>query len=377
MVEIKRPIVVADFLSFLIERVGDFLDQDKIFGIVAKENFEKGLFGLKRKVSIKAPLLTDENVIKEKVGALLSLLTHFLGLEVVEKYLEEIYTRIERRHTPLLANQIILPLIPADFLGKYRLSVLSKEELEALVFEKTKANEELKELDKRKTEFISVVAHQLRTPLSGLKWGLDLLVKGSYGTVSEEQKSFFVKAYQEIEHMIRLVENMLSANKIEFNAYRLTLTPGDLIAVLKEAIAINQEGAAERKVSLFLAPTTQALPTFPFDQERMLDVFDNLIDNAVRYAKVGGQVEIKAWYEEGEISCIIKDDGIGIPLAEQKEIFNRFYRAKNARATDPNGNGLGLYIAKSLIEMQGGTIRFESQENQGTTFFINFKIDSI
>jgi signal transduction histidine kinase len=373
-VDEKKPIVVADFLSQLSQRVSDFFEPNRVFELLPKENFETCFFGMKWEIRRDAPILSDAESLKEKVGALISLLVSIMGPGTTEKYLENIYLRLEKKHTPLYANQLVLSLIPHGFLEKYRLSVLSKEDLQALVVEKTKANEELKELDKRKTEFISVVAHQLRTPLSGLKWGFDSMVKGGYGVLTDDQKAFTSKAYTEIEHMIRLVENMLSANKIEFNVYQLKFAPGDFVKTVEEAIDMNQGAARQKGVKIVFDKPVEALPSFSFDRERIIDIIDNLVDNAVRYAKENGEVRVAASFSNGAINCMIKDDGIGIPASEQKEIFTRFYRATNARSSDPNGNGLGLYIAKHLVEMHGGTLRFESAENQGTTFFITLPV---
>ena len=369
----KQKPIVADFLSLLVEKAADFFDKKKIFELIAKENFESGIFGVKNSVRKDSALLADQEGLKQKITALISLLAGTLGATAAERLVEEAYTRLERRYTPALANQHLIPLIPAGFMEKYRLSILSKEELQAMVVEKTKANEELKALDKRKTEFLSVVAHQLRTPLSGLKWGLDLMTKGGYGPISDQQKDFSAKAYKEIEHMIQLVEDMLAANKIEFSAFELKPAENDLVEVIEEAIAENQESAAQSGIALSFNKPAQPIPKFSFDREKVLDVFDNLIDNGVKYNKAGGKVEVEASFADGAVNCIIRDNGIGIPAAGQKELFSRFFRAANAKTVDPNGNGLGLYIAKSIVELHGGTIRFESEENKGTTFFITFK----
>lgn len=374
MEEDKNKIIVADFLSLLIEKVGDFFDKKEIFSLIAKENFESGIFGMKSTIRKDSAIVSGQENAKQKTKALVSLLANTLGSSFADKILEDIYIYLEKKYSPALANQVLLPLLPEAMLEKYRLSILSKEELQAMVVEKTKAVEELKRLDKRKTEFISVVAHQLRTPLSGLKWGLDGMIKGGYGGLTPDQKTFAVKAYTEIEHMIRLIENMLSANKIEFNVYELKLSSGDFVKAVEEAIDMNQGAAREKGVKIVLDKPAAPLPPLVFDSERMVDVIDNLLDNAVRYAKENGEVKIGVSFSTEAINCMIKDDGIGIPAAEQKEIFTRFYRATNARSSDPNGNGLGLYIAKHLVEMHGGTIRFESAENQGTTFFITLPL---
>ncbi len=129
-----------------------------------------------------------------------------------------------------------------------------------------------------------------------------------------------------------------------------------------------------RKVNLVFDRVSGKLPVVSVDQEKIRAVIQNLLDNAIKYSKPGGNVEIAVNQKGDCMQVAVKDDGIGIPENQQKLIFNRFFRAKNARKSNGEGNGLGLNIAKSIIERHGGKIWFESEENKGSIFYFTLKI---
>ncbi|MSR71172.1 MAG: HAMP domain-containing histidine kinase [Candidatus Taylorbacteria bacterium] len=241
--------------------------------------------------------------------------------------------------------------------------------------ELTLVNDKLRELDLRKSEFVSIVAHQLRTPLSGIKWTLDMLLKEDLGSLNNEQKTFLMKTYESNERMVKLIDDMLSADRVDSGKLHYSFLPTDLFDLFDNVLfdlllSLNKK---HLKVNFINRITT--FPKVDIDPEKMRAVLQNLLDNAVKYSKEGGSIGISATHEGDLVKVMIKDDGIGIPEMQQKYIFERFFRATNALLVETDGTGLGLFIVKGIIERHGGTIWYESKEGHGTTFYFTIKIN--
>ncbi|MDP3958137.1 MAG: ATP-binding protein [bacterium] len=247
---------------------------------------------------------------------------------------------------------------------KNQLLVKREEEL-------TLVNERLRELDKAKSEFISVAAHQLRTPLSAIKWTLSLLIDENSGNLTPEQRGLLMKGYESNERIINLINEMLVVTRIESGKVEYTFTPIHLEDLIENALLDFAGQAHVRKMKLAFDKPKTALPYVEADPEKLRGVIQNLIENAVRYTPDGGTVAIAAAAENGDIKVSVKDSGIGIPLRQQSSIFNKFFRADNAVKMQTEGSGLGLFVARSIIEKHGGKIWFESAEGAGTTFYFS------
>ena len=237
--------------------------------------------------------------------------------------------------------------------------------------ELTQANAKLRELDKVKSEFLSIAAHQLRTPLSAIKWIFSILLEEHTGKLSNEQKSYVIKGEESNNRMIRLVDDMLTVTRIEsgrteYNFYWLSLHE-----ILNNLFSDFEPNAAKRNVFLEYVPPAPGTPAnVMVDPEKIRFVFENLLENSLRYTPAGGKVTISLYKDGEKLVAMIKDTGIGIPKEEQKNIFEKFYRATNAVKAVTDGSGLGLFVAKTIIERHGGVISFESKEGEGTTFRI-------
>lgn len=240
--------------------------------------------------------------------------------------------------------------------------------------ELSRANERLQKLDEVKSSFISVVAHQLRTPLSGVKWTLNLLLKGDLGPLSKEQQSFLFKAYESNDRMISLVNDMLGADRIESGKVRYRFVPLSLREVIDTVLFELAPVARARGVTVRLAQPPAELPLVRADEEQMRAVVQNLAENAVKYSRAGGTVAVALSLGGSDVTVSIKDDGIGIPKEQQKDIFDRFFRASNAVKVETEGTGLGLFIVKSIVEKHGGRIWFESEEGKGVTFYFTIPV---
>jgi len=236
--------------------------------------------------------------------------------------------------------------------------------------ELTSANEQLKQFDRMKSEIISVVAHQLRTPLSGIKWTLKMLLDGDSGKVSKEQHDLLSKGFESNERMVALINDMLAVDRLESGKIKYDFVPTQFESLIEEMIESLKPIAEHKKVRIaFLAPK-RPLPKIKLDPEKMRDVLQNVMDNAVKYTKQGGLVTVGVSEEGGGLHFWVEDDGIGIPDEAKNKIFARFFRARNAIATETDGSGLGLFIAQSVVRRHGGKIWFESVEGKGTTFHV-------
>lgn len=239
--------------------------------------------------------------------------------------------------------------------------------------ELSRANEKLRDLDKMKSEFVSLATHQLRTPLSGVRWSLSMLLNGEMGDLTPEQKLYVMKTYESNNRMITLINDMLQADRVEGGTLKFKFTPTNLTYLVENVLTELKQIAERRKVQIHTTIDEQ-LPLLMVDPENMRMVLQNLIDNAIKYSKEGGDVYVTIAKKEGLVEMIIQDHGIGIPQAHQINIFKRFFRAPNAVHTETDGSGLGLYIVESIIQRHRGTIRFESKENEGTTFYVTLPI---
>ncbi len=233
----------------------------------------------------------------------------------------------------------------------------------------TRATERLEELDSVKSEFISVAAHQLRTPLSAIKWTLSLLLDGDAGAITPEQKELFEKAAQSNERMIRLIEDMLTVTRIESGKATFVSVPVSVGEILTGLVTEVRATAVDKGLLLTLTPLPEHR-TILGDGEKLRSVFQNLLENAIRYTPKGGSITLSLLQREHMVEVHIADTGIGIPEKQRMNIFSKFFRADNAVKTVTDGTGLGLYVAKTIVERHHGTLRFERTEGKGTTFII-------
>lgn len=234
-----------------------------------------------------------------------------------------------------------------------------------------------KALDEAKSNFISISSHQLRTPLTSMRWFAEMLMGGDAGPITEEQKHFVERIYQATERMINLVNLLLQLARVE--AGRLKVEPTLLnLKNLTQSVAISLKADLDKKsqkVEIVVNP--DPFPEIPLDQEIIWQVIQNLISNASRYSPEGKNIQVLIVNKDGLVECSVKDQGIGIPKSQKDKIFERFFRADNALKMVPEGSGLGLSLVKLLVEEWGGKIWFDSEENKGTTFFFTIPVEGM
>lgn len=236
--------------------------------------------------------------------------------------------------------------------------------------EKVKAVEEL---DRQKDELLSIVSHQLATPISAIKWNLEMMIDGDLGKFAKEQLKT-IKSLSEIsDGLSDLVSMILDVSRIQLGRVHIEQQEMDLENFFKELLDVIKPKAAEKNIELIVKLPSK-YPKAMLDKRYTHMTIENILSNAVKYTPNNGSVNLSVEIRNKKLYCAIKDTGVGIPKADQVKIFGKLFRASNVRNT-VDGNGFGLYVAKGAIEAQGGKIRFESEEQKGTTFFIELPLE--
>lgn len=233
-------------------------------------------------------------------------------------------------------------------------------------------------IDKAKTEFVSLASHQLRTPLTTVNWYAEMLLTGDAGKLTKDQKAFIKEIYQGNKRMADLVNALLNVSRIELGTFAVDVEPVNLKKLAKDALK-DLHSLAEKHETNIIEKYDSKLGKYQGDPKLLLIIFQNLLSNAIKYTPDGGDVtlEIKAKQKDDILSIKVSDTGYGIPEAEKANIFQKLYRADNIKQKNTTGTGLGLYIIKSIIEESKGRIWFESEEDKGTTFFIELPLSGM
>lgn len=224
------------------------------------------------------------------------------------------------------------------------------------------------EVDKAKTEFVSLASHQLRTPLSAVRWYSEMLLAGSAGSLNETQEKYVKEVYTASKRMIELVGALLNVSRIDLGTFAIDPKPTDLRELSASVVKELEHQIASKKLIL-KEKYSKDLPMLNVDPALMRMVFQNLISNAVKYTPDNGTIAIALASQGNNVLISVVDNGYGIPKEQQDKIFTKLFRADNAREVDPSGTGLGLYIVKAIMEKSGGSIRFESEEGNGAAFY--------
>lgn len=360
-----------------------------------------GQFALTSDGKIPDDAAADAESYAKLAHSLVNALGHSLGSSFTEVQVRSVIESFKKRYgteiPPDEIVRILIDLVPAGYLEQERVKFLSKEELERQVLEKTKeltelnktlegkveertkelqqrevellrANEELKVLDKVKSQFVSVAAHQLRTPLSAVKWTFELLLSGDMGTLQPEQKTLLMKAHESNQRLIGLINDLLDVDHIESGKFTYRFVPIDLFELIDNLILELASKANARKVRLILERSPITVSKITADPEKLRIVLQNLMENGIKYTLEGGAVHIGVAEDETFLTVTVRDTGIGIPEEDQGKLFTKFFRAPNAVKVQTEGSGLGLFIVKEIVLQHGGKIWFESKAGKGTTF---------
>ncbi len=226
-----------------------------------------------------------------------------------------------------------------------------------------------KEVDRAKSEFVSLASHQLRTPLSSISWFTEMLLNQDAGKINDTQKEYLEEIYKGNKRMVALVNSLLNVSRIELGTFEVDPEPTNIIEIAQDIIKELEPEIKERQIEIF--EKYDQLPRLMLDPKLTRIILQNFITNAVKYTPGKGKVTITIRRDTESLLISVTDTGFGIPQEQQDKIFSKLFRADNVKALDTEGNGLGLYIVKSIVEQSNGKIWFESKEGEGSTFYVS------
>ena len=283
-----------------------------------------------------------------------------------------IYSNADIRIIDIISDELVIAIQNAlRFEEIQDFNVTLQKEVNDATSKLRKTNEKLKTLDETKDEFISMASHQLRTPLTSVKGYLSMVLEGDAGEINDNQKKLLDQAFVSSQRMVYLIADLLNVSRLRTGKFIIDAQPSNLADVVEGEISqLVEQAKAKAQTLTYDKPTD--FPILMLDETKIRQVIMNFADNALYYTPSGGKVKIELTTDKNHIYFAVKDNGMGVPKEEQKHMFTKFYRAKNARSARPDGTGLGLFMAKKVITAQGGNILFESTEGKGSTFGFSF-----
>ncbi len=297
----------------------------------------------------------------------LSLFSHIPHLQEIFLNPSEVAMREIEVHDPGRASSQVITAVSAplkDHWGHLSGKVAVLHDITAL-----------KEVDRLKSEFVSQVSHDLRTPLTVIKGYIDNLQDGIGGDLTERQKNYLDRMSKNAGRLVRLISDLLDVSRMESAKLELNLTMLSLQGLIEEVVNAIRPITVEKKLKVILNKFEEN-SLLQGDRDKLEQVITNLLDNAIKFTPPGGQITITLQKEQQVLKTTIKDTGIGIPPEEQPRIFERFFQVERASSTHEIGSGLGMFIAKNLIDLHGGQIRVTSEVGKGSEFSFTLPIIS-
>jgi signal transduction histidine kinase len=242
-----------------------------------------------------------------------------------------------------------------------------KEEVAHATLQLRRTNDKLRKMDQTKDDFISMASHQLRTPLTSVKGYVSMVLDGDVGALNRKQRDYLSQVFVSSQRMSYLISDLLNVSRLRTGKFIIDRNPCNLATVVHEEVSQLVETAKSRNLTLIYRQP-EHFPTLMLDEMKMRQVIMNFIDNAIYYTPSDGSITVTLADNPQSIEFTVADTGIGVPKSEQHHLFSKFFRAQNARVARPDGTGLGLFMAKKVITVQGGAIIFRSREGKGSTF---------
>ena len=343
-------------------------ERDKTGSII--KSFSDGLIILDEQKNIFSINPEAEKILELKASQLLKKsfknLANFPKASPIYSILKDELTNVFRKEVDLERDFVIeLTVMPLR---------LDKKDIGHLIVVHDVSREKM--VEKMKTEFVSLAAHQLRTPLTAVSWAMESLKTGGFGKLTEQQCVIVENTLNKNRKLISLVNNLLDITRIEGGKYLYDIKMSNMEEIVNFALDMYKDEMDRKKIKIEFKVQPD-LPQIMIDAEKIKLVVQNLIDNAIKYSLPNGNVLISLVSDGKNVEFKAVDFGVGIPKNQQSKVFAKFYRSEDAEKIDPNGTGLGLFLTNNIVKAHGGKIWFESEEGVGTSFYFSLPIKTI
>ena len=251
-----------------------------------------------------------------------------------------------------------------------------QQRIDSATRELRSSNAQLQQLDKAKDEFVSMASHQLRTPLTSVKGYLSMVLEGDAGKISDAQAHLLNEAFTSSERMVHLISDFLNVSRLQTGKFLIDKRPVDLAKVISQELDSLSSSAQSRHLKYLYHPPHD-VPVLLLDEDKIRQVIMNFCDNALYYSTEHSTIHVNLVVNKDTVRFEVVNVGIGVPRAEQSQLFTKFYRASNARRQRPDGTGVGLFLAKKVIDAHDGKVLFESVEGKGSTFGFTLPLDEL
>ena len=287
-----------------------------------------------------------------------------------------VYTRQDIRVLETVADELVIAIQNAAAVEEIRnLNANLQQRIDAATEELRTSNDQLRSLDVAKDEFVSMASHQLRTPLTSVKGYISMVLEGDGGKVTKVQKQLLSEAFVSSERMVHLINDFLNVSRVQTGKFMIERHEVDLVKVVRQEVDQLRRTAESRDLTLKADLPKQAI-RLQLDEGKIRQVIMNFIDNALYYSRPDTEIVVSLKTDKKEVRLEVIDHGIGVPAAQQAGLFTKFFRADNARTQRPDGTGVGLYLAKMVIDGHGGKLIFSSKEGVGSTFGFKLPLET-
>jgi len=301
----------------------------------------------------------------------------YIGYLCLGDPLASSYTSRDLRVLRTIADELVIAIENALSVQEVKaLNANLQQRIDTATRELRASNAQLQKLDESKDEFISMASHQLRTPLTSIKGYISMLMDGDAGKVTNDQKHLLEEAFISSERMVRLIGDFLNVSRLQTGKFMVDKHPLSLAKIVTQEIEGLGPNANARGLQ-FIYNEPKNIPLMQLDENKIQQVIMNFSDNAIYYSKENSTIKIKLEIVGDNVEFTVKDTGIGVPNDEQDQLFNKFFRATNARKQRPDGTGVGLFLAKKVIDAHDGQIIFHSTEGKGSTFGFRLPLPKI
>lgn len=343
------PISDIEFLDGIIDQKGD---EVIVTELLPEGNRLRRLL-VSHKVAILMPLIHERTV---------------LGYLALGDRLSGTYTKRDIRVLATISDELIIGIQNALSVQEVKdINAHLQQRIDAATAELRTSNARLKRVDAVKDEFLSMASHQLRTPLTSVKGYLSMVLEEDLGKVPKNQRHVLEEAYISSERMVHLIHDFLNVSRLQTGKFVLEKERYDIAKLVEEEVNGLKRVAEGRNMKLELTNTAGS-HLLSIDTTKIRQVVMNFIDNAIYYSHPDTTIKISLSRKDDQLILKVKDTGIGVPKSEQPRLFNKFYRATNARKQRPDGTGVGLFLSKKVATAHGGDVIFESKEGKGSTF---------